>query len=143
MKTTNRWVFVLGVLGLILACTQKKETSSELATVKEKMEANKVIVLDVREEQEISQGMVKGAKWVPTSKIAAQHEDWQQFLNQLDKNKEIYVYCRSGGRASKVVEILKSNGYKAKNMGGFSSWVEEKLPWQKMCPSPIDLKECS
>ena len=39
----------------------------------------------------------------------------------IDKNKTILVYCRSGKRATTAVEKLKSLGYTAYNMGGLDN----------------------
>ena len=39
----------------------------------------------------------------------------------IDKDKTILVYCRSGKRATTAVEKLKSLGYTAYNMGGLDN----------------------
>ena len=96
----------------------------------------------MRESEELLSGMVKGAHWVATSKVSSEHQDWTQFLLSLNKEIEIFVYCAVGGRASRVVKILRNKGFKAKNMGGFSDWAKKGLPVQKMCRSNGSVKPC-
>lgn len=41
----------------------------------------------------------------------------------ISKDKKIYVYCRSGGRAGRAEEILENNGYSdVVNIGGLVDW---------------------
>ena len=42
-------------------------------------------------------------------------------LIDIDKDKTILVYCRSGKRATTAVEKLKRLGYTAYNMGGIAN----------------------
>lgn len=77
------------------------------------------ILLDVRTVEETKLGMLDGAVNIPV-------DDLKNKLDSLDKNKEIYVYCRSGARASTAVNILTQNGYKAKNIGGYESLKNKK-----------------
>jgi rhodanese-related sulfurtransferase len=51
-------------------------------------------------------------------------------LEELDSNLEILVYCHSGVRSTRALEILNKNGhYKVYNMlGGIVSWTETGYP---------------
>jgi phage shock protein E len=43
-------------------------------------------------------------------------------LTEPDKNKEIYLYCRSGNRSGKATRILQNLGYRnVTNIGGIQS----------------------
>ena len=45
---------------------------------------------------------------------------------QLDKNKPVYLYCRSGNRSEKAAKILKEKGYEVYNvLGGYNKWKQE------------------
>lgn len=71
--------------------------------------------LDVRSTLEYSMGHIEGAVHLP-------HTDVTQQASALLPNKddEILVYCRSGGRAGKAETMLIKLGYSnVKNIGGF------------------------
>ena len=70
-------------------------------------------LIDVREEDEFQYGHIPGAQSVPLS----------EFPKELDKGKEYYVVCQSGGRSSMACQYLAENGYEVTNvMGGMSAW---------------------
>lgn len=64
------------------------------------------LLLDVRSQAEYDAGHAYGAILIPHDTIN------EQAPNLLkDKNQEIKVYCRSGGRAGKATSSLKALGY--------------------------------
>ena len=75
---------------------------------------NKEFLLDVREEYEYQDGHIKGAINIPLREILEKKDT-------LPKDKDIYVYCRSGHRSADAVNFLKSLGFeKVHNVeGGF------------------------
>ena len=72
---------------------------------------DKHILVDVRESIEVENGMIEGAVHIPVNSLRSR-------LNELDKNKEIWVYCAVGVRGWIAERILKANGYKVKNLSG-------------------------
>ena len=68
-------------------------------------------VIDVRTETEWDTGHLEGAL----------HIEWQDILkvsSDLQKDEEIFLYCRSGNRSGKATKILIQAGYvNAKNAG--------------------------
>ena len=47
-------------------------------------------------------------------------------LQELDKNTEIVVLCRSGRRSLEVAKFLQQNGYKTVNLaGGILAWSRD------------------
>lgn len=103
--------------------------SVELNQIHQRAMNNEVMIIDVREENEIKDGMVKGAKWFPLSKIS-EDKNWLTDFKKLVQNKDIYLYCRSGARSGKVKDILEKNGVKSTNIGGFLD-LQNKLPTMK------------
>lgn len=97
-------------------------------TFKEFVDAGKGIVLDVRTPQEIEQGYINNS-----SSINLYDENFIEKINLIPKNKEIYVYCKAGGRSAQAAEILKQNGFKMiYNLeGGFTQWENNKFPIAK------------
>ena len=68
-------------------------------------------VIDVRTETEWDTGHLEGAL----------HIEWQDILkipSEIQKDEEIFLYCRSGNRSGKATKILIEAGYvNAKNAG--------------------------
>ena len=89
-----------------------------------KLEADEnAVILDVRTEAEVSEGIIANAINIDIHK-------GQDFINQieaLDKNKNYYVYCRSGMRSAKACEIMNQLGFEnAFNLtGGIIEWDGE------------------
>ncbi|MBY6038080.1 rhodanese-like domain-containing protein [Fictibacillus nanhaiensis] len=76
----------------------------------------KLNIIDVRENDEVSQGMIPGAKHIPLGEVASR-------LNELDQTKEYIMVCRSGKRSEKACNVLSANHFKVKNMsGGMMNW---------------------
>ena len=90
----------------------------------------KAVIVDVREESEIKEGMVDLAISFPLSKIE-NDSNWKNEFTQLTKGKVIYLYCRSGARSGKVKAILKDNKIESETLGGFmtlGSFLPTKKP---------------
>ncbi|MFV8360981.1 thioredoxin domain-containing protein [Flavobacterium sp. LS1P3] len=97
-------------------------------TFKKLVDAGKGIILDVRTPQEISEGYINNA-----SIINFYDDNFVEKINLIPKDKEIYVYCKSGGRSSQAAEILKKNGFNRiyDLEGGFIQWENNKFPITK------------
>jgi adenylyltransferase/sulfurtransferase len=92
--------------------------------VKSKLEAGEdFILLDVREPHEWAISDIAGAKHIPSRQIL-------DHLAELDPNREIVVYCRTGIRSAEVVRLLQSQGFqRLRNMtGGINAWASEVDP---------------
>lgn len=68
-------------------------------------------VLDVRNPPELAVEAIDGAVNIPLPQLRAR-------LNELPKNKEINVLCRSAQRAYYATRILQQNGFKVRNISG-------------------------
>ena len=81
-----------------------------------------VFILDVREPYEYQIANI-GGKLIPQN-------DVPQRLAEIDREREIVVQCRSGGRSQKIAEFLKQAGYpKVINLaGGILAWSDEIDP---------------
>ncbi|HTF18721.1 MAG TPA: rhodanese-like domain-containing protein [Chryseolinea sp.] len=90
-------------------------------------EANAVI-LDVRTPDEVREGIVPGAQV-----IDFQASDFAARIGKLDKNKPYFVYCKSGGRSSRTVDLMKSTGFKHVHAleGGYMEWTRAGYPVKK------------
>lgn len=85
-------------------------------------------LLDVRRPEEYAEGHLKGAmliNWLD-------RETFEKEAAQLERNKTIYVYCRSGRRSSEAASYLAEQGYKVVDMqGGYIAWTAAGLPVEK------------
>lgn len=73
--------------------------------------------MDVREPDEVIQGMIPSAVNIPLSVLAPslllKPEDFvQKFgFNKPGKAQEVIFYCRSGKRSTSASDVAKRNGY--------------------------------
>jgi len=81
-------------------------TIEEFKAIAEKGSPDKII-LDVRESDETSNGMIRGAVNIPENAIKSR-------LRELPMDKEIIAYCATGIRAESVFEELKEAGFKTR-----------------------------
>ncbi|CAG7639853.1 rhodanese-like domain-containing protein [Paenibacillus allorhizosphaerae] len=81
-----------------------------------KKRGEKFEILDVREHEEWESGHIPEAKHIPLGELEARH-------NELSKDEETIVVCRSGNRSRMACDYLSALGYKVVNMpGGMSVW---------------------
>jgi rhodanese-related sulfurtransferase len=74
------------------------------------------ILVDVRSVEEFAGGHIEGALNIPIDDLEARQ-------GELPKDKDIVLYCRSGGRSTKGKALLVAAGYtKVHNLGGMSNW---------------------
>ncbi|QXE18174.1 CoA-disulfide reductase [Clostridium sp. 001] len=82
---------------------------------------DKTQLVDVRTELEYSGGSIEGS-------INISSEDIRARMNELDKSKEILVYCQVGLRGYIAARILRANGFKVKNLtGGYKTYTMSKF----------------
>lgn len=70
-----------------------------------------VTLLDVRTPGEYSRGHIEGFKNIPVDEL-------REHLNEIEKEKPVYVICQSGLRSYIATRILEGNGYEAYNFSG-------------------------
>jgi len=77
-------------------------------------------MIDVREDDEVAQGMISGAKHIPLGQIPER-------LDEIPKEGEVIMICRSGGRSMRACQYLQQFGIECINMtGGMLQWNEEE-----------------
>lgn len=81
------------------------------------------IILDVRTKDECDDGIIPNAINIDIH----MGQDFINAIEKLDKNKNYYVYCRSGMRSAKACEIMNQLGFEnAYNLaGGIIEWEGE------------------
>lgn len=73
-------------------------------------------LVDVRTPGEYAAGALPGASNLPVEAIT-------QWVNQLDREKPVLLYCRSGARSRAAQNFLRSLGFReAYNLGAYTAW---------------------
>jgi phage shock protein E len=74
------------------------------------------LLLDVRTPAEFAGGHVDGALNIPVQVLG-------QRLGDLGaKDREIVVYCQSGGRSARAATELRAAGFTVHDLGGIGNW---------------------
>jgi phage shock protein E len=79
-------------------------------------------IIDVRTESEFLEGHLEGAQNIA-------HDQLESHLQELEsyKQKDLIVYCKSGGRSDFAMKLLNANGFEnVINAGGYSEIVRNK-----------------
>ena len=91
-----------------------------VAELKRRIDAGEdVFILDVREPFEYQIANI-GGKLIPQGEVP-------QRLAEIDRDREIVVQCKSGGRSQRIAEFLKQSGYPdvVNLAGGILAWSSE------------------
>lgn len=88
----------------------------------------KIVVLDVREKDEVDKGKIPGSLFIPRSYLELRIENVVP-----EKDTPIVAYCATGGRSIYVVKTLHDMGYQnVYNLsGGIESWIRQGYPVEK------------
>ena len=92
-------------------------TATDLA---ERVQTNHLKLLDVREPHELQISAIPDAVNIPLGALAAH-------LSELDSAEDMVIFCKSGSRSARALELLVSAGFKkVKNLkGGINAWAQE------------------
>ena len=84
-----------------------------------------VFCLDVREDKELSGGMISNATHIPMTQLGSRLKELEK-----QKNKSVLVYCRSGSRSAHACNTLTKQGFEdVSNLaGGILAWESANLP---------------
>jgi rhodanese-related sulfurtransferase len=87
------------------------------------------VLIDVREADEHAAGSMPGSVNIPRGVLEAEVEPGPEMGGETapelqDKNRPIYLYCRSGGRSALAADALQNMGFTrvASVAGGMFMW---------------------
>lgn len=95
----------------------KSGGDGEMNDWKQKMDNEPGVVIDVRTQGEYNDGHLANVDL---------HYDFnggefEKKVDDLDKDKTYYLYCRTGNRSGQAAEIMKKRGFEnVHNIGGFT-----------------------
>lgn len=94
-------------------------TTISVEDLKARLDAGERIhLIDVREDEEVAQGIIPGAIHLPLGQVP-------QRLEEIPREDEVIFICRSGYRSDQACQYLSSLGYKGTTnlIGGMLAWV--------------------
>jgi rhodanese-related sulfurtransferase len=92
------------------------------------------LVVDVRDAPELEKsGKVAGAVHASRGMLEFRADPESPYHDKnFAKNKNVILYCASGGRAALAGKVLKDMGYEhVFNLGGFKDWADSGGPIEK------------
>ena len=118
--------FLMLLCSVFFGCQSQTSQVIQLkaSEFKQKFEQEGGILLDVRTPQEVSTGRLEQA-----STIDFYDSDFKKKLDKIQKDKAVFVYCKSGGRSAKAASMLVELGVaKVYNLkGGAMAWKRAGL----------------
>jgi sulfur-carrier protein adenylyltransferase/sulfurtransferase len=105
-------------------CTPAASTDVTVTDLKARIDAGSPpFILDVREPSEAAICRIPGAVLIPLGELPRR-------LDELDRNAEMVVHCKSGVRSARAVALLREKGFtRASNLaGGILNWIKDIDP---------------
>ncbi|MGI9527926.1 MAG: rhodanese-like domain-containing protein [Weeksellaceae bacterium] len=118
----------LSLLIASIACkNQARADGIDLISVKqfeEEYDPASDILLDVRTAKEYKEGYIKDAINVDV----LDEKKFKQEIQDLDRDKTVYLYCRTGRRSAVASKLLKEEGFREIKdlIGGIEQWNKKK-----------------
>ncbi|MEM7803155.1 MAG: rhodanese-like domain-containing protein [Chloroflexota bacterium] len=103
----------------------------DVHTLNHRLMSNSLQVLDVRKEDEWSEGHIDGSHFMPYTSMADQPTQASQLATlSIPHPKDIAVVCAGGQRSSTAISLLLRDGYLSlyNVTGGMVAWKDAKLP---------------
>ncbi|QHW32353.1 rhodanese-like domain-containing protein [Paenibacillus rhizovicinus] len=122
MKTIIDVLFILAIAWFIYS---RFGPAKGLRTLKEPEfrtaaeQTGSSLLVDVREPAEFKSGFIAGARNIPLSQLGRR-------LNELPKDRDLLLYCRSGMRSKQAARMLQKNGFTRLShlQGGIGAWSQ-------------------
>ncbi len=119
----------LSFFAVLLAATAStanaaEHTKDSLETVKKNVDAEKAVLVDVREAAEWKAGRLAKAELISLSSLKTQ-EGLEAAVKSLPKDQPIYLHCRSGRRCLAAGSVLAEKGFDVRPLkAGYADLVE-------------------
>ena len=99
------------------------EDEWDAGTLRQRMDQTDLFLLDVRQPSEWDIARLPGATLIPIAELPER-------LDELPRNRDICIYCLSGGRSARALRLLRDAGFhSARHLrGGIRAWRETVDP---------------
>ena len=132
MKTHRLFATLASVVFITTAAFAAEVQKIAPAEAAKLVAAGKAVLVDVREPAEWAEtGVAQPAVLLAKSDFDGEQKEWKDFLANVG-DKQVILYCRSGGRAGTVAAALAAKGVKTANAGGLKDWTGAGLPVRKV-----------
>ncbi len=109
-------LLAVGIIMFNLFSNQTDSMDISSNEFKEKITENRGIIIDVRAKSEYDEGHLKQTDFQYDFLTG----EFQDKIEEMDKDETYYLYCRSGNRSGQAARIMKSKGFEnVYNVGGF------------------------
>ncbi len=122
-------LFLYSLVALVVAFYLRRVVAGFLirsyapSQVADMLKEGKIVLLDVRTENERSRSSIPGSIHIPLHHLTRRMNDLEK-----QKNKEIVCYCQSGNRSLTAAMKLRKAGFNVANMkGGIAEWNFQQL----------------
>ncbi|MBQ2786432.1 MAG: rhodanese-like domain-containing protein [Bacteroidaceae bacterium] len=127
MKYIIKKILAFATTAIMAACNSPQATTAtdtilEPAEYISTLNADKnALLLDVRRPEEYAEGHLPGATLLDVT----DNDAFVEGIKKFDKEKTIYIYCRSGRRSRTAAKILTDEGFSVVDLkGGYNAWKE-------------------
>ncbi len=134
MRRILIFIFVLGLLSgckstadLVIGNPTPEELASGIQlldknTFEDAISRRRIQLVDVRTPEEYEAGHIEKA-----TNIDFLADNLEQNIQEINKDRPVFIYCRSGGRSGQAAELMKKLGFKKiyDLRGGYLSWSEQ------------------
>ena len=119
----KNWIFFsLVISSMITSCALNSQNIKvlDVKVFNDSIQQKDVQLIDVRTPSEFNLGHLEGAK-----NIDFYSQDFKTEFDLLDKEKTIYIYCKSGNRSGQTANKLLEMGFKQiyDLKGGYLKWL--------------------
>jgi len=136
MKKLINISLIVAFIFTLTSCAQSKTKEGDTTTAQAKpaielisptdlnTKLGDIQLIDVRTPKEYTEGHIKDA-----NNINFYDDDFMTQMSKLDKDKILYIYCRSGNRSGKAAKQLEAAGFtKVYDLqGGMKNWNKNNL----------------
>jgi len=122
MKKTLILLFSFSLLFACKSQTNEPLQKLDVAAFKIGITNPEAQLIDVRTLKEYNQGHIENATLIDFFS-----NDFKEKVQAFDKDKPLYLYCRSGGRSGKASKIILELGFKEiyDLQGGYMAWSSQ------------------
>lgn len=101
---------------------EKHKKNSNNDVVNENVISEKIYI-DIRTSEEFNEGTIPQA-----INIDYYAEDFNEKMQKFDKNQKLIIFCKSGGRSSEALILLKEMGFKnvEEYEGGYEAFLQKR-----------------